>query len=89
MSFMKKGWIAQTHAHRFDHQTLLTSGALRITTDGRITDYHAPAILLVQAGTKHRFEALEDGTVAYCVHALSAEDSLVESIENHHLHSLA
>ena len=89
MCFASKGSVAQTHAHRFDHQTLLAVGSLRVTTDGLINDYQAPAILLVQAGTHHRLEALEDGTVAYCVHRLTDDEAVVDGIHNEDLHSLA
>lgn len=88
MCFRRAGWIARTHSHRFDHQTLLAVGSLRVTVNGTVTDHHAPAILVIQAGAVHLLESLVDGTVAYCIHALT-EDSLVEGIENEDLHSLA
>ena len=38
--------------------------------DEQTTDFKAPQMIYVQAGKSHFIEALEDGTVAYCVHAL-------------------
>lgn len=85
----RKGDIAQTHAHTHDHQTLLAVGRLRVTTDQEVRVYQAPAILLITKGTHHRMEALEDGTVAYCIHALREGDTLVEGVPNEALHALA
>jgi quercetin dioxygenase-like cupin family protein len=79
MVFVKKGWIAQTHAHVYDHQTLLAAGALRVTVDGVSEEWRAPKVLIIAAGKLHRLEALEDGTVAYCVHAVKGGDTIDEA----------
>lgn len=85
----QSGWIAQTHAHTHDHQTLLATGRLRVTVSGEERFYQAPAIILIEKGALHQLEALEDGTVAYCIHALRDGETLVDGIENEALQSLA
>jgi quercetin dioxygenase-like cupin family protein len=58
------------HAHSFDHLTLLASGKLRVEANGETTDFVAPAMIYIQADTEHMLTALEENTVAYCVHGL-------------------
>lgn len=89
MHFREAGWIAQTHAHTFDHQTLLTAGRLRVTVGDDVAEYQAPMILVIQAGAPHRLEALEDNTLAYCIHKLHDGVPVVEGIENDALTALA
>lgn len=95
MRFRKKGWIARTHAHNYDHQTLVTTGSLKVTVDGMESIVLAPNAMLIQAGKPHLLEALEDETVAYCIHRvkgsdnLDEADSLVVGMPNAALHDLA
>lgn len=95
MTFREKGDIALTHAHVYDHQTLLASGALRVIVGGTLREYQAPTIIVIQAGMLHTMESLEPNTVAYCVHAVKGGDSideaesLVQGVPNKDLHSLA
>jgi quercetin dioxygenase-like cupin family protein len=86
--FALAGQQAITHAHVYDHQTLLAVGALRLTVDGVATEYQAPAILVIAAGKHHGMTALVDGTVAYCIHAMN-DEPLVMGIENDQLTQLA
>ena len=79
MVFREKGWKALSHAHIYDHQTLLASGALRVTVDGEARDYRAPKIIVVQAGKYHMMESLEPNTVAYCIHAVKGGASIDEA----------
>ncbi len=89
MHFRDKGWVAVTHAHVYDHQTLLSSGALRVTVDGLVLDYHAPTIIVIAAGKHHALESLEANTVAYCIHAMTDNAPLVHGIANDDLRQLA
>jgi len=95
MRFRKAGWIARTHAHNYDHQTLVASGRLMVTVDGIVSFYQAPSILVIEAGKQHLLEALDDETVAYCIHAVTGSDnlddaeSLVVGVPNAALHDLA
>lgn len=90
--FREAGWIAKTHAHTYDHQTLLSVGALRITVDGKTADYHAPCIIVIQAGKHHQLEALSP-SVAYCIHRMDGDvddaEPIVQGVANAELSNLA
>jgi quercetin dioxygenase-like cupin family protein len=75
MYFAKAGDANEGHVHNYDHITLLAYGSVRVHVEGNITDFKAPQMIYVQKGKSHFIEALEDGTVAYCVHALHDKDS--------------
>lgn len=85
----QKGWIAQTHVHNYDHQTVLSSGRLRVTVGDDVAEYQAPTVIIIQKGAPHRLEALEDETVATCIHRIRDDESLVEGIANDDLTMLA
>lgn len=70
MYFPKAGDANEGHVHDFDHMTLLAHGSVRVHVDGKTTDFKAPHTIFIAKGKSHFVEALEDGTVAYCVHAL-------------------
>jgi quercetin dioxygenase-like cupin family protein len=75
MYFAKAGDANEGHVHNYDHITLLAHGSVRVHVDDKTTDFKAPYMIYIQAGKSHFIEALEDGTVAYCVHALRDKDS--------------
>jgi len=75
MYFAKAGDANEGHVHNYDHITLLAHGSVRVHVEGNMTDFKAPQMIYVKAGKSHFIEALEDGTVAYCVHALRDKDS--------------
>ena len=85
MHFRKKGWIAQTHVHSFDHQTILSCGRLRVTVGDDVQEYQAPTVIVIQKGAPHRLEALEDNTIATCVHQIHDDVPIVEGIPNDEL----
>lgn len=70
MCFEKAGDIEHGHTHQFDHLTLLASGSLRVTVDGVATEFKAPHMIYIHKDKNHELVALEDNTVAYCIHAL-------------------
>jgi mannose-6-phosphate isomerase-like protein (cupin superfamily) len=70
MLFLHAGDVNEGHAHTYDHVTLLAHGSVRVVVNGESTDFTAPHMIYIQAGKLHHIEALENGTVAYCVHAL-------------------
>lgn len=70
MHFKKAGDIEITHTHSFDHLTLLASGSVKCTVDGNETEFHAPHMIYIKKEHMHSFEALEDNTVAFCIHAM-------------------
>lgn len=75
MYFAKAGDANEGHVHNYDHTTLLAYGSVRVHVDGHATDFKAPYMIFVKAGKSHFIEALEDKTVAYCVHALRDKDT--------------
>lgn len=70
MHFEKTGDTEYGHTHPFDHLTLLANGKLQITVDNEITVFTAPHMIYIHKDKKHELIALEDNTVAYCIHAL-------------------
>lgn len=75
MYFQKAGDANEGHVHNYDHITLLAYGSVRVHVDGNTTEFKAPHMIYIKAGKSHYIEALEDGTVAYCVHALRDKDT--------------
>jgi quercetin dioxygenase-like cupin family protein len=75
MRFEKAGDTEHGHTHQFDHLTLLASGSLRVTVEGKTTDFKAPHMIYIHKDKNHELVALEDNTVAYCIHALRDKDS--------------
>jgi len=75
MHFVKAGDANEGHVHNYDHMTLLATGSVAVHVNGQATNFTAPHMIFIQAGKSHYIEALEDGTVAYCVHALRDKDT--------------
>lgn len=70
MHFLKAGDIEIGHTHAFDHLTLLATGKLAVTVEGKTTNFTAPHMIYIRKDKVHELVALEDNTVAYCIHAL-------------------
>lgn len=67
----RAGTMFPTHAHAWDHVTLLAVGQMRVwQADQWLGDYTGPVGILIKAGIKHRMETLTDGVVFACIHAL-------------------
>jgi mannose-6-phosphate isomerase-like protein (cupin superfamily) len=75
MHFRHAGDFEVGHEHNFDHLTLLAKGKLKVTVDGAATEFTAPHMIYIKAGKVHELVALEDETVAYCIHALRDKDN--------------
>lgn len=75
MLFERAGDVEEGHSHLFDHLTLLASGSLRVTVEGKTTEFKAPHMIYIQKEKLHELVALEDNTLAYCIHALRGEGS--------------
>lgn len=67
------GHFAVTHAHQYDHLSILASGAVTVVVDGVECCYRAPAVITILAGQQHYIEAEED-TVWFCIHATDEQD---------------
>ena len=70
MHFPNAGNYMAGHKHTFNHTTLLAKGKFRVKVNGHITDYTAPQVVIIKAGLEHKIVALEDDSLAYCIHAL-------------------
>lgn len=81
MEFASAGDVEQGHRHPYDHFTLLAKGALRVVVDGQVSEFQAPMMILIRADKEHELTAIEDGTVAYCVHGLRGDDKSDDLID--------
>lgn len=70
MCFMKQGDQETQHTHAFDHITLLSKGSLKVTCNGKETIFKAPHMIYIKADRVHGMVALEDDTLAYCIHGM-------------------
>lgn len=73
MHFAKAGERNIPHSHDHDHTTLLASGSVKVTVNGEESVFRAPCLIYVQKGHYHFLEALEDNTVASCVHGIRGD----------------
>lgn len=65
------GHCAISHAHAYDHLSILAGGVAVVEVDGVATEYTAPACISIAAGKQHRIEAQTD-SVWFCIHATDA-----------------
>ena len=73
----KTGDYAPGHKHNFDHVSLLTSGKVEVEVEGKIKEFIAPTIIIIRKEYEHKFTALEDNTIFYCIFALRDFDGEV------------
>ena len=81
MVFEKAGDVEQGHSHCFDHMTLLAYGKLSIKANGKSTEFAAPNMIYIRAGVEHELTALQDGTVAYCIHAIRDGERIEDIVD--------
>lgn len=70
---LPSGHFAVTHAHEYDHLSILAAGRVLVEVDGKITDLKAPAAIEIKAGKHHRITALQASTW-FCIHATDETD---------------
>lgn len=71
------------HYHHFDHVTLLAVGSVLVEVDGHEPkEFHAPTFIVIKKEHKHKFTALTDGVVYYCVFALRDENGELTDMYN-------
>ena len=69
------------HRHHFDHVTLLMAGSVTVEVEGfEPKKFVAPNFIVIDKDKKHKFTALEDNTVYFCVFALRDIDGDVTDI---------
>jgi len=81
MHFEKAGDTEHTHTHQFDHLTLLASGSVKCVTNGKETVFKAPHMIYIKKDAEHAFTALEDNTVAYCIHAMRIGERIEDIVD--------
>lgn len=75
MHFKSAGDVMQGHLHTHNHLTLLAAGAVRVTVNGKTSEFTAPHMIFIHKDHEHELEALADNTVAYCIHAVRDRDT--------------
>jgi len=70
MQFEKIGDMEIGHKHPFDHLTLLATGKLKVKVNEKETIFTAPHMIYIAKDVVHELTALENNTVAYCIHPL-------------------
>ena len=81
MPYRKAGDMYPGHKHDHHHVTLLAQGAVRVQVEGyEPREFHAPAWIIIPKEHEHQFIALEDDTVAFCIHAVRDQEGEVVEI---------
>ena len=62
------GDMMEGHKHTFDHYTALLEGCVEISVDGNVSKHTAPDMIYINKDKFHKITALEDNTVAVCMH---------------------
>lgn len=83
MNFRKKGDQELGHYHSYDHGTLLAKGSLLVEKtddngnplESRV--FTAPTFIFIKKDVRHVLTALEDETIATCIHALRTIDETI------------
>ena len=70
---LPKGYFAVSHAHNYDHLSILAKGEVIVKTDNSETHYTAPTCITIEKGIHHSITALQDA-VWFCIHATEESD---------------
>ena len=85
MRFRNSGDQEYGHFHDYDHGTFLSNGKLKVEMfdkqDNFVSEkiYEAPTFIFVKKDCTHVLTALEDNTLAVCIHALRTIDEEIVS----------
>jgi quercetin dioxygenase-like cupin family protein len=79
ITFPRAGMTMMTHLHVYDHQTLVAAGRLCVIVDGEESYYQAPSIIVIEANKHHALVAMDDHTIAYCIHAVKGGETIDEA----------
>ena len=66
--------FAVSHAHAYDHLSILAKGRVMVEVQGVKAEYTAPACVTILAGEHHTITAYED-SVWFCIHATDETDA--------------
>lgn len=79
MYFEKAGDMNEGHTHQYDHVTLLAHGSVKVRVEDREATFTAPHFIFIDKDKEHQMIALEDNTVACCIHAVrDGEGNIIE-----------
>ena len=70
---LAKGYMVETHAHKYDHLSIMSGGPVEVECNGESTLYVGCACITIKAGVKHKITALGD-SVWFCIHATDETD---------------
>jgi quercetin dioxygenase-like cupin family protein len=73
--FKNVGDTMQGHQHQHNHITLLAAGKLEVTVNDKVTEFTAPQMIFIHKDHKHQLVALQENTVAYCIHAVRDKET--------------
>jgi quercetin dioxygenase-like cupin family protein len=65
--------FAVSHAHTYDHLSILAKGRVTVEIQGVETEYTAPTCINILAGKHHKITAHED-SAWFCIHATDETD---------------
>jgi len=71
--FLKKAGDTNSggHTHNHDHVTLLAVGGVKVKVEGyESKDFYGPTFIIIEKDKHHKFTALTDDVVYFCVFAL-------------------
>ena len=68
------GYHLVSHAHVYDHLSILAAGRVRLSVDGITRELTGPVALTIKAGAAHTVRALTDA-VWFCIHPTKETDS--------------
>lgn len=72
------------HTHNFDHITLLATGSILVEVEGfEPKEFIAPTFITIDKNHCHKFTALTDEVVYYCVFAMKDMDGEIINGEDH------
>ncbi len=72
--YIPAGFVAGTHAHNYNHLSILAKGRVIVRTDEGAKEYTAPACLEIKSGVYHTIHALEN-CEWFCIHATNETDA--------------
>ncbi len=77
----KTGDVFDNHKHYFDHMTMLVKGRILVEVEGhQPKEFVGPTFITIKKEYSHKFTALEDDIVFYCVFALREDEAGVDEI---------
>ena len=71
--YLKAGYIATSHSHKYSHLSILAKGEVYLRVNGVISYHASPCCIEITAEQEHEISAITD-VVWYCLHATEETD---------------